>query len=221
MVVPLWETERPRWFPAEFDWVVGCTYRGLPQTITPIRNPFGGSMCLRREVFAEVGGFQEGIGRVEAHPMGCEETELSIRARQHWPGKKFLFQPHGRVQHWVPASRARWRYFLARCYAEGQSKALVSRSVGHIDGLASERSYTLKTLPQGVARGIVDACFRRDPAGLARAGAIIAGLLTTLTGYGQQWLSQKLATLFHRGETFPMTAIESRAARERSNTGAS
>jgi glycosyltransferase involved in cell wall biosynthesis len=23
--------ERPRWFPEEFDWVVGCSYRGLPE----------------------------------------------------------------------------------------------------------------------------------------------------------------------------------------------
>ncbi len=213
-VVPLWETDRPRWFPVEFDWVVGCTYRGLPQSLAPIRNPFGGSMCLRREVFAEVGGFRDGIGRVEAHPMGCEETELSIRARQHWPGKEFLYQPQGRVQHWVPASRTNWRYFLARCYAEGQSKALVTRSVGHTAGLASERTYTLRTLPQGVARGLADASFRRDPMGFARAGAIVAGLLTTVTGYGQQWLSQRFATLLHRKDAFPITATDSRAARE-------
>ena len=213
-VVPLWETERPRWFPVEFDWVVGCTYRGLPQSLAPIRNPFGGSMCLRREVFAEVGGFQEGIGRVNAHPMGCEETELCIRAKQHWPEKVFLYEPNSRIQHWVPASRAHWSYFQARCYAEGQSKALVARSVGRTDGLASERTYTLRTLPQGVARGLADALFRRDPMGLARTGAIVAGLLTTMMGYGQQWLSQRFATLLHREDAFPITATESRAARE-------
>ena len=32
---PLWQTQRPGWFPTEFDWVVGCTYRGMPtQTCT-------------------------------------------------------------------------------------------------------------------------------------------------------------------------------------------
>ena len=29
--VPIWASgRRPAWFPEEFDWVVGCTYRGLP-----------------------------------------------------------------------------------------------------------------------------------------------------------------------------------------------
>ena len=29
--VPVWSSgRRPDWFPEEFDWVVGCTYRGLP-----------------------------------------------------------------------------------------------------------------------------------------------------------------------------------------------
>jgi len=27
---PRWPGERPRWFPAEFDWVVGSTYQGMP-----------------------------------------------------------------------------------------------------------------------------------------------------------------------------------------------
>jgi hypothetical protein len=174
-----------------------------------VRNPFGGSMCLRREIFAQVGGFREGIGRIAAQPLGCEETELCIRAKQHWPEKVFLYEPRSCVQHWIPASRARWSYFRARCYAEGQSKALVSRSVGSVDGLASERAYTWKILPQGIARGLADACFRHDPMGLARAGAIVAGLIITVTGYWQQWISQKMARRSHWREIPPVAARQS------------
>lgn len=30
--MPIWASgRRPAWFPEEFDWVVGCTYRGLPR----------------------------------------------------------------------------------------------------------------------------------------------------------------------------------------------
>ena len=191
-VVPKWETERPRWFPEEFYWVVGCTYRELPASTSPVRNPFGGSMCLRREIFAEVGGFREGIGRDAVRPMGCEETELCIRAKQRWPHKVFLYEPRAYVRHRIPPSRARWSYFRARCFAEGQSKAMVSRSVGSVDGLASEWTYTYKILPQGIARGLADACFRHDLLGLARAGAIVAGLTITVAGYCQQWVFQKL-----------------------------
>lgn len=210
-VDPLWETNRPAWFPEEFYWVVGCTYRGLPQTKAPVRNLSGGSMCLRREVFEAVGGFRTGIGRNSTRPMGCEETELCIRAGQHWPQKFFLYEPNIRIQHRIPASRARWAYFCARCYAEGQSKALVARYVGGSDGLASERVYTLKTLPQGVIRGLVDAVFRHDPMGLARAGAIVAGLVITTTGYCLQRVSQLVDSRFGRVDANPIAAHQSEA----------
>jgi hypothetical protein len=154
-------------------------------------------MCLKREIFAKVGGFRHSIGRVATRPMGCEETELCIRARQYWPHKMFLYEPHASVQHWVPSSRAAWTYFRARCFAEGQSKALVSRSVGAGDGLASEWAYTLKILPQGVLRGLADTFFRHDRMGLARAGAIVAGLTITLAGYVKQWMSQHIKSVLH------------------------
>jgi len=193
-VKPAWETARPAWFPEEFLWVVGCSYRGLPQSRQPVRNLLGGSMCLKREIFATIGGFRHTVGRVATKPMGCEETELCIRARQYWPQKIFLYEPQICVQHWVPDSRATWTYFRARCFAEGQSKALVARSVGAGDGLASEWTYTLTVLPQGIARGLADAFFRHDRMGLARAGAIVAGLAITAAGYIRQWISQRVTT---------------------------
>jgi GT2 family glycosyltransferase len=195
-VEPLWETKQPAWFPEEFFWVVGCTYRGLPLNKAPIRNLSGGSMCLRRDIFEAVGGFRTGIGRTSTRPLGCEETELCIRAGQHWPQKFFLYEPNIQVLHRVPASRARWAYFFARCFAEGQSKALVAQFVGRGDGLTSERIYTQKVLPQGIMRGLADAVFRHSLNGVARAGAIVAGLAITTLGYGLQWVSQQVSNRF-------------------------
>jgi GT2 family glycosyltransferase len=192
LVAPVWEGERPDWLPEEFYWVIGCSYRGLPHSQAPVRNLFGGSMCLRREVFSEIGGFRTNIGRTSTQPLGCEETELCIRARQHWPPKIFLYEPAVRIDHWIPASRTRWSYFSARCYAEGRSKALVSQQVGVGAGLASEWTYIWKVLPQGALRGVTDALFARDVMGLARAGTIIAGLAITVAGYSRQWLAHKI-----------------------------
>ncbi len=180
---PNWTAGRPRWFPAEFDWVVGCSYRGLPTSTAPIRNPLGGSMCIRREVFTTVGGFVSGIGRVGTQPFGCEETELSIRAGHRWPERFFLYEPRAIVQHTVPAERGRWRYFCSRCFAEGQSKAYISRLVGAQDGLAAERAHTLRTLPLGAGRGLADLVRHGDVWGGARAGAMIAGLAWAAAGY--------------------------------------
>ncbi len=182
-VEPLWEGKKPAWLPEEFYWVVGCSYRGQPMRVAPIRNPIGSSMCIRRSVFEGVGGFREGIGRIGKHPVGCEETELCIRAGQRWPDQAFLHEPRARVRHRVPRSRATFRYFRRRCFYEGRSKALVVGSVGSRAGLASERAYTGRTLPLGVARGVLDALTLRDAAGLLRAAVIVLGILFTLAGY--------------------------------------
>lgn len=182
-IEPRWQTRKPGWFPEEFQWVVGCTYRGLPATVQAIRNPIGASMCLRREIFETVGGFSSEIGRVGTRPVGCEETELCIRAQQYWSQRIFLYQPEALVSHYVPASRSSWRYFCSRCYAEGLSKAVVSRLAGAGAGLSSERTYTLKTLPMGVLRGVRDGFLSLDGSGFLRSGAIVAGLFMTAAGY--------------------------------------
>lgn len=174
---------RPAWFPREFDWVVGCSYRGMPATTTPVRNPFGGNSSFRRWVFTTVGGFTTGIGRAGSNrPLGCEETELSIRLHQRHPDAVVLYEPRAVIWHKVPTARATWRYFRARCYAEGLSKASVTGRVGAADGLASERTYTLRTLPAGAARGLLDT-LKGQPAGLARSAAIVLGLAATASGY--------------------------------------
>ena len=190
-VEPGWSCERPAWFPEEFYWVLGCSYRGLPEKLSAMRNLYGGCTCFRREVFEAVGGFRSDIGRARARPMGGEETELCIRARQHWPHRVFLYNPQASIQHTIPVYRASWRYFRSRCYAEGLSKALVTSYVGAKDSLSSERTYALKTLPQGIMRGIQDALFRRDLTGLLRAGVILTGFAITLAGYLAGNLSQR------------------------------
>jgi GT2 family glycosyltransferase len=191
-ILPAWEVGRPAWFPQEFDWVVGCTYKGMPAQTARQRNLIGANMSFRRALFAAVGYFQTDMGRIGARPLGCEETELCIRGAQKLPGAHYLFEPRARVHHRVPRSRATWRYFVSRCYSEGLSKAQVSDRVGAGDGLSAERSYTLRTLPAGVVRGFADALLKRDLDGIRRAAAIVAGLGITGIGY----LRGRLA---HRG----------------------
>jgi glycosyltransferase involved in cell wall biosynthesis len=191
-IEPWWPAERPSWFPDEFDWVVGCTYRGMPVATSPVRNLIGCNMSFRREVFTSVGGFRSGIGRIGTLPVGCEETELCIRARQRWPERSFLYDPRVRVRHRVTPERATWSYYWSRCYAEGLSKALVARFVGANDGLASERTYTLRVLPAGVFRAIAACVTRGDIAGLGRAAAIVAGLAITTFGYLRGSIRQRL-----------------------------
>jgi glucosyl-dolichyl phosphate glucuronosyltransferase len=180
---PLWMVKRPGWLPDEFFWTLSCSWRGLPEQRSEVRNPTGGNMVLRRKAFDEVGNFRIGIGRVGTIPLGCEETELCIRMRQRWPEKLFLFEPAAVIRHQVTAPRATWRYFCRRCYAEGLSKALVSRFVGANDGLSAERRHVLKVLPSGVLREIGDTLFHFDLWGIGRAAAIVLGTLIAAAGY--------------------------------------
>jgi GT2 family glycosyltransferase len=182
-IKPRWAVARPAWFPVEFDWVVGCTYRGLPEMESPVRNLIGANMSLRKDVFATVGGFSAQVGRIDNLPAGCEETELCIRARQHWPEAVLLYDPAAQVCHRVPAERAHWHYFVSRCFGEGRSKAVVTRLVGAQAGLESERAYVRRTLPAGIGRGLADLFTRGDGAGILRAAAIAAGALLTLAGF--------------------------------------
>jgi len=178
---PDWSSAPPRWFPSEFRCVVGCSYSGLPKHGGPVRNLIGANMSFRRLVFDRVGSFRSELGHNGHRPGGDEETELCIRINREWPESLLLYEPRARVKHHVPAARATWAYFRARCFAEGMNKARVARFVGAGAGLASERRYTMATLPSGMLRALVSG----QP---IRAAAIAAGLAVTIAGYAQESL---------------------------------
>jgi GT2 family glycosyltransferase len=192
-VDPKWVTRQPWWFPDEFLWVVGCTYRGVPTAKADVRNVFGGCMLVRRSVAEAAGGFRTEIGRVGKRPAGCEETEFCIRARVCFPTGRIVYEPAARIAHVVPAARTRWSYFQSRCYFEGRSKALITRFVGADDGLASERRHAMRVLPAGVVRSLSDLLRYGDLRGLGCASAIVCGLTITTAGYLVGRIANRLA----------------------------
>lgn len=179
---PIWETSRPSWWPVEFDWVVGCTYRGMPEGRAVVRNMIGCNMSFRRDLLRDLGGFVHGIGRIGTRPLGAEETELSIRLGRRWPDRTIIYEPSAVVRHRVPASRSNFRYFRSRCYAEGLSKAAVAKLVGAGNALSTERGYAVRTLGGGVLSELGRAV-RGDRSAIGRAGAMVAGLTITTAGY--------------------------------------
>jgi GT2 family glycosyltransferase len=188
---PVWPGQRPSWLPPEFDWVVGCSFVGMPRVAAPVRNLIGANMSFRREVFDTVGGFTDGLGRVGSRPLGCEETELGIRLRQWRAGVRLVYEPAAVVRHRVTTDRMAWRYFCSRCYAEGLSKAMVSRLVGARDALDTERRYVRSVLPRAMVRGL-DPRQQHRSAGIARVGAMVAGLALATAGYARGTLASRL-----------------------------
>jgi len=181
--LPRWpQGRRPAWFPPEFDWVVGCSYGGLPTARADVRNMIGAAMAFRREAFELAGTFSTDMGRLGAAPTGCEETELCIRVRRVRPAARVVYLPEVSVRHRVTEDRLRRRYFLRRCLGEGRSKAWVSRLQGAGAGLASERDYVRKVLPPALLRELRRG-LRGDRDGLAAAFLIVAGVLAAGLGF--------------------------------------
>ena len=170
---------RPAWFPPEFDWVIGCSYVGLPTSVAPVRNPIGAGMSIRHSAFARVGGFSDGLGRVGSIPLGCEETEFGIRLRRDVAGAVILYDPAAVVLHGVTPERLTWRYYRRRCFSEGISKAVVARRVGQESALEAEKAYMRHVLPRAVRRDL------RSPRTWRRAAMVLLGVLFTVAGYGR------------------------------------
>jgi glycosyltransferase involved in cell wall biosynthesis len=193
---PSWRRGRPGWFPEEFLWVVGCSYRGLPTSMQPVRNLIGANMSFRKAAFDQVGGFVEAMGRIGDRPLGCEETEFCIRLTRANPDAIILYTPFAQVEHHVSEQRGSVRYFARRCWAEGLSKAEVSRRVGRSSSLSAERHHAMRVLPRGIWQGLRDSS-AGDLWGASRSAAIVLGLVATAVGYGVG--SCRWPQLGHRG----------------------
>jgi hypothetical protein len=181
-VYPRWSTSRPAWLPPVFDWVVGCSYLGLPDTKAPVRNPIGANMSLRTTPAIEAGGFNASLGRSAKGARGCEETELAIRLTASQPNSVILYVPAAAVDHHVGEERLKFGYFLRRCWHEGLSKSTVVRLAGSAAGLERERRHVAIVIPMALLSDM-----RRfatgDLSAFMRITLVIAGLVTTTAGY--------------------------------------
>ena len=62
---------------------------------------------------------------------------MAEAAGGHW-----MYVPEAIIHHEVPAHRASFRFFLARCFAEGYGKALMAHQLGSNAVTLMERAYT-------------------------------------------------------------------------------
>jgi hypothetical protein len=199
---PLWAGSRPRWFPPEFGWVVGVSYRGMPDRPGPVRNVWSGNMAVRRHVFDAVGGFRPDFGKVGGRSRP-EDTDFCLRAaadRGTW-----IYEPAGLARHRVPVQRATFSFFLRRCFHEGHGKAALAALNGVRESTSTERQYTRRLLPAGVARGLGD-IIKGDAFGGLRSAAIGAGFLSAAAGF----LAGRAARIVHRTDPPPARSAAGR-----------
>lgn len=190
---PIWLGRVPRWMPEEFLWVVGASYRGLPRTASPIRNVWSVNMAVNKADFLTVHGFREEFSKT-GHVSRPEDTEFCIRLTAALDGRAWWYEPSARVGHSVPDARGTLKFFVWRCYNEGQGKADMVALLGQNEGLRDERLHAGKTLPAGLARELRHAVLNREFTALQKASAIGLGLGAAGLGYLLRRASVRLSS---------------------------
>ena len=157
-ILPTWLRKKPGYLPEELYWLIGLTYEGFAGKDTAgVRNALGPNMSFRREVFREVGLFNEHLGfaRERNAFMQGEEAEFALRMKSKL-GKGVIYDPNLIVYHKVPPSKTRVAMLLKRAFYQGYSKAQLKRIGSSPKPLATEEAYLkelfLKYIPNRIKR---------------------------------------------------------------------
>jgi glycosyltransferase involved in cell wall biosynthesis len=170
--LPRYETERPSWFPEEFDWVFGCAYAGMPTAQAPIRHMIGANMSARREALLEVGGF---------HSVDFDDMDISHRLADAFPDSEIIYNPEAIVLHYVSADRVTWHYFWRRCFHVNRHKVRAFVDMGEAANLKSERDFVIRILARQLVKHLRDFA-SGDSTGATQFAVAVTGV--SLAGLG-------------------------------------
>ena len=130
-VMPMWESEPPRWIPRTNGrmWAVIALLDYGPEPIRfGARVPLGVNMAMRREAIERVGGFDTSIGRKAGTLLGQEVRDWCMRA--HAAGLVGYYIPTMVVRHLIPTDRLNKEYFRRWFYWRGISRAMMYARTG-------------------------------------------------------------------------------------------
>lgn len=170
-VLPHWPSVvRPDWLSmasARQRAVLGLTDYGADPLPLGDHPALGCNVAARREVFAQVGLFDNNIGRKAGTLLGQEVREWGIRVRR--AGLRGMYAPRSVVYHVVPADRLTRRYFYRWFYWHGISRAVLYTTLG-LDMESPEREeLDLPRVPH--VAGVPRYLYRTAATALGRAAA--------------------------------------------------
>jgi GT2 family glycosyltransferase len=172
---PLWERgAAPRWFPSEYDFIVGCTghKKLIVRSDGEVRSVTGSNMAFRADVFSRLGGWRQDLGRGQTK-TGGEEAELCLRLKSVLPGARIVYEPSAVVRHRVGRERSTLRYVFSYAFNEGIVRAQLRKYALAFDRqpLAAEHLFVqrlvLSVIPQRLRR-------------ISQAGAIAQTFVTVV-----------------------------------------
>ncbi|MDG6998470.1 MAG: glycosyltransferase family 2 protein [Nitrososphaerota archaeon] len=147
------------YIPQELLWVVGGTY-WEGDDIRPVLGAAGMNFCVRKKIFAQVGGYDEGLGPAGDRPevnrwfrLGAEEDDLALKIRASCR-KKVMFNPKMIVKHRLRRESVLPIGLVKRSLHVGQNRAYIHSkhpSVGSSNTHAMLRKVTRTTIVTAVS----------------------------------------------------------------------
>lgn len=123
-IFPLWEAEKPSWFPDEKKpYLTILDYGDSPQFILYPRILYGTNMSFEKEALLRHDGFRTDVGRRKGNLLSCEESDIYQKlAKKELP---VYYLPQASVQHLVPRDRLSKKWLYRRHYWQGRSEVLL------------------------------------------------------------------------------------------------
>jgi glycosyltransferase involved in cell wall biosynthesis len=118
--------ERPSWLQDELLGFLGRLDHGDGCWLTDNATPFyGGNFAVRKDIFAEVGEFDAGLGRKGRVNAGGEDTEFYRRLISSEHSVRWV--PGAIIYHRIRADKLRRSYFLELHYRQGLAEGIRKR----------------------------------------------------------------------------------------------
>lgn len=179
--IPDYETHRPIWFPATFDWIFGCAYEGLPTVLAPTPRLIGANMSVRATAFRKLGGYRA---------VDFDDLDLCTRLAFEFKNSTILYEPRAIAYHFVPANRVSWRYFWTRSFRVNRDKVRAFAEIGEAASLEAELSFVVRTI-RGHLVSAVRGLVVGDTGEVLQFGAALIGIglagVGNLVGRLQVW----------------------------------
>lgn len=179
-MVAEWIAEEPWYLPEEYYWLVGVNGHQLAAPGEEVRNTFASNISFRYEVFRELDGFADSIGRRDDANLQAEEPELGGRLQEQY-GRGVVYEPDAIVAHKIFPYRTDPYWLADRAFWQGYSKRA-------IDSLTSSTSNDMESaflheLLFGAVPRRVRRLFKR-PALTVVSQLLALFMLTTIVGVG-------------------------------------
>ena len=135
---PHWLAGQPSFLPEEFYWLIGCTERGFADHLDEVRNTYGSNIAFNREVFLDVGGYDEETGRKGDSHVQAHEAPACIRMREQY-GRGVVYNEEAIVYHKIFEYRTEFRWLVGRAFWQGYSKRVMN--LRHPEDEGNEGAY--------------------------------------------------------------------------------